>query len=88
MPGTDLKDPRWMYAKAAMFAGIAVCCAALLWMERPGWRTAALVALLAWASARVYYFMFYVIGNYADPDFKFSGVVSFLRYVASRRARK
>ena len=79
----DLQNPKWMYVKAAMFTGIGFCCAALIWMENPNWKTAALLALLAWASARIYYFMFYVIEKYADPNFKFSGVISFLRYLAT-----
>ena len=40
---------------------------------------------MAWASARLYYFMFYVIEKYVDGEYKFSGVFSFLKYVLSRR---
>jgi hypothetical protein len=81
----DLEDAKWMYAKAAMFLGIAACCASLLWMENPKWTTAVFIALLVWAAARLYYFMFYVITNYVDSGHKFSGVLSFVRYLLSKR---
>jgi len=58
--------------------------ATLLVLQSPTWRTALLVALVAWASARLYYFMFYVIEKYVDGAYKFSGVTSFVMYVLRR----
>jgi hypothetical protein len=77
----DLSDPKWMYLKASLLLLILLCSAALLLADEPSWRTAGLLALLVWASARVYYFMFYVIERYIDPSYRFSGVLSALRHL-------
>jgi len=82
----DLTDRRWIYVKGFLFVGIVLGASVLLWLENPGWRTAALVVLLIWSSARAYYFMFYVIENYVDGRYRFSGVCSFVRYLLTREA--
>ena len=82
----DLVNPRWMYVKAALLLVILLSCCALLLLEVPSWRAALLLALVVWASARLYYFMFYVIERYIDRSYRFSGIGSALRYVLGRRA--
>lgn len=83
----DLANPKWMYVKAAMFVCIGVACVAILLLDQPTLRTAVLLALAIWAFCRAYYFAFYVIEHYVDPDFKFSGLGSFVRYLISRDRR-
>jgi len=56
-------------------------------LEFPSWRLALLFALVIWASARLYYFMFYVIEKYIDPQYKFAGVGSFIMYMISSRKK-
>jgi hypothetical protein len=80
----DLKNPKVIYLKGALFVVMAVLAGALLVVETPTFRTAALVVVVAWASARAYYFMFYVIEKYVDGRFKFAGVTSFVLYVLGR----
>ena len=80
----DLDDPKWMYLKAALLLLILLSSACLLLSDRPTWRTGALLALLVWASARLYYFMFYVIERYIDSSYRFSGIVSALRHLLRR----
>ena len=53
----------------------------------PTWRTAGLLVVAIWAFARAYYFAFYVIEKYVDPGYKFSGLISFMRYLNGRRGR-
>ncbi len=77
----NLVNPTWMYVKAALLFVILLSCCTLLVMETPTWRTAALLALVIWASARLYYFIFYVIERYIDPSYRFSGIGSALRYL-------
>ena len=84
----DLADPKWMYGKAVLLFVILVLCCTLLLLETATWRTALLLSLVAWSSARLYYFMFYVIERYIDPSFHFSGIGSALRYFLTRRSRK
>jgi hypothetical protein len=82
----DLTDRRWIYLKGFLFAGIILGASVLLWLENPEWRTAALIMLLIWSSARAYYFIFYVIEKYVDSRYRFSGVCSFVRYLLTREA--
>jgi len=81
----DLKNPKWMYLKAGMFVLIGVLCFAVVLLQCPTLRTAALLLLMIWAFARAYYFAFYVVEKYADPGYKFSGLLSFARYLIKKR---
>ncbi len=81
----DLESAKWMVLKAALLLIILLLCCALLLLESPTWRTALAVALAVWASARLYYFFFYVIEHYIDPSFRFSGMGSALRYLLRRK---
>ena len=81
----DLANPKWMYLKAVLLLVILLSSAGLLLSDTPSWRTAALLVLVAWASARLYYFMFYVIERYIDSSYRFAGLVSALRYLLGRR---
>ena len=73
----DLKDSRLMYLKGVLFAVVLAVSAVLILIDNFGWRTAVLLCLVVWSSARLYYFMFYVIEKYVDPGYKFSGIFSF-----------
>ena len=86
---SDLTDPRWMYAKAVMFLLIGVLTFGLLLLPQGLWMRVGLQALLVWAFARAYYFVFYVIEHYVDEGYEFSGLLSFCQYlVAARRKRR
>jgi hypothetical protein len=82
----DITNPKLLWLKAILFLVIGVLCAGLLWLDLPRWRDAAFFLLAIWAFCRAYYFAFYVIQHYADPAFKFSGLISFARYMLSGRA--
>jgi hypothetical protein len=81
----DIRDPRLLYLKGALFLGLGVLASGILLAEHPGWRTAALLAIAVWAFARAYYFAFYVVEHYIDPGVRFAGLVAFLRYLLRRR---
>ena len=81
----DLKDKRLIYLKAFLFLVIILSSAILLILQSQSWQTVTLIIALIWASARLYYFMFYVIERYVDPNYKFSSVYSFLKYLLSRK---
>ncbi|MBN2216298.1 MAG: hypothetical protein JW719_02870 [Pirellulales bacterium] len=82
---TNLAKPWLMYLKAALLALVAMISCGLILLEHPRWHVAGLLVLAIWSSARVYYFMFYVIEKYVDPSYRFSGIASFVRYACSRR---
>ena len=83
----DLTNPRLIYAKGFLFLLGAMLATIALLCEHPEFKTAALLALAVWCFARFYYFAFYVIQHYIDPDYRFAGLWSFARYVLKRNRR-
>jgi hypothetical protein len=81
----DLTSKRWIVAKGVMFLGIAAAAAALVLVEMPSLRLAALLALLVWASCRFYYFLFYVLEHYVDPTMRYAGLLDLLSGMRRRR---
>jgi hypothetical protein len=82
----DLTNPNWIKAKGLLFLLIGIAAAILIFLGNPNWQTAVLLALAIWSFCRFYYFAFYVIEKYVDPTYKFSGLISFVRYLLSRRS--
>jgi hypothetical protein len=81
----ELKSSRWIVAKGLLFLILKLLCAALLALEYRSLRSAGLLVVAIWCFCRFYYFAFYVIERYVDPSYRFSGLVSFARYVFQRR---
>ena len=84
----DLQSPRWMGIKAALFIAIGLISCALILLEAPNLRVLALLVLAIWSFCRAYYFAFYVIEKYLDPTYRFSGILSALRYLLTHRNRR
>ena len=82
---TDIKSPRLLYAKGALFLLLGLLASGVLLALAPDVRVAALLAIAVWAFARAYYFAFYVVEHYVDPGFRFAGLTSFARYLLSGR---
>jgi hypothetical protein len=83
----DIKNPRLLYAKGALFVLGGIMAAGLILMERPTIKVALLLAIAIWCFARAYYFAFYVIEHYVDPSYKFAGLWAFFRYLLGNRKR-
>ena len=81
----DIRSPRLLYFKVVLFLFLGVLSAGLLLAEHASWKFAALLALSIWSFARAYYFVFYVIQHYIDPEFKFSGLWAFAQYLLRQR---
>jgi len=81
----DLSNPFWIKLKGLLFLFIGIAAAILLFLDSPTLRTAVLLVIAIWSFCRFYYFAFYVIEKYVDPDYKFSGLISFARYLFQRR---
>lgn len=81
----DLTDPRLIKLKGILFLVVGVMSGILLVLENPTWQTAGLLVVAIWCFCRFYYFAFYVIQNYVDPTYRFSGLWSFARYLWSKR---
>lgn len=73
--------------KAVLFVVMLMSAVALNLMHAELWMEVFTLVLIIWSSARIYYFMFYVIEKYVDSEFRFSSVYAFLKYVL-RKARE
>lgn len=80
----DLASRGLIVAKGLTFLVLAGVTAALLLLEAPSLRVAALLALLVWASCRFYYFLFYVLQHYVDPGLRYAGLLALLRQLRRR----
>lgn len=81
----DLTSPRAILLKGWLFLLLGLIAAGGLLALYFSWETALLLGIALWAFCRWYYFMFYVIEHYVDPDYKFAGLGSFLLYTFKRR---
>jgi len=84
----DIKSARLIYLKGALFLLLGGLSAALLLVEHFSLRTLALLSICIWAFCRFYYFLFYVIERYVDPEYRFAGLGSALRYLWKKRRRE
>ena len=84
----DLRSKKLIVLKGLLFLAILVTSAVLVFLQQPTWLTAALLAAIVWASARFYYFLFYVLEKYVDPSLRYSGLLALLTKLASRRDRE
>ena len=83
----ELTDPRWIKFKGFLFLIAGVLSSALLLREHPTFKVGLLLLISVWCLCRFYYFAFYVIEHYVDPEFRFSGLWSFVRHMLFRRNR-
>ncbi len=74
----DLKSKQLIVAKGLLFGVCLLLSGAALLLQAPSLQTALLIALLAWSSARLYYFLFYVLQTYVDPSLKYDGLWAML----------
>ncbi len=84
----DLSSKGLIVAKGLMFLALAGVTAALLLLEAPSLRVAALIAILVWASCRFYYFLFYVLQHYVDPGLRYAGLLALLGQIRRTRGAR
>jgi hypothetical protein len=77
----DLKNPRLIKLKGALFLFLTVLASALLLMRTPEISSVFLLVIALWAACRAYYFAFYVLHHYVDASFNYSGIGSLIRYL-------
>jgi hypothetical protein len=82
----DLQNKRVIVSKGLLFLLLIALSAGAIFCLAPGWRTALLLAVLIWASARFYYFLFYVLHTYVDPRYQYAGLVALVRSVLQKKA--
>jgi hypothetical protein len=84
---TDLTSPLAIKIKGGLFLVAGVAAGALLLWENPTLWMAALLVISVWCFCRFYYCAFYVIEHYVDPSYRFSGLLSFFRYLMQTQHR-
>jgi len=85
----DLKSKRLIVLKGFFFFLIILLSAVLIIMECPKFSVFILCLLLAWgASARFYYFLFYVLHQYVDPELKYTGIIHLITVLLKNRSEK
>lgn len=80
----DITSPRLLKLKAALFVFLGVLSATYLLLPRFSWIQLGLFVLSVWAFCRAYYFCFYVLQHYVDPQFRYAGLFSALQYLFRR----
>jgi heme/copper-type cytochrome/quinol oxidase subunit 4 len=83
----DLKSTAAIYLKGFLFSLMLMICAPWLVFESVIWKRILLTGVVIWSSARLYYFMFYVIEKYNDDDFRFSGLIDFFVYLVKGKTK-
>lgn len=83
--GRDIESPRLLSLKGLLFLVAAVMSGGILLADSPSFRTATLLLLCTGCACRFYYFAFYVIERYADPSYRFAGLLDFAVYLWKRR---
>ncbi len=84
----DLTSSKWIKVKGILFLLVGIVAGVLLLLEQTTWKVAGLLALSIWCFCRFYYFAFYVIEKYVDLGYKFSGLISFARYLCKHERKK
>ena len=83
----DLTSAFWIKVKGLLFLVIGIAAVVFLLLDNLKWQTAVLLAVAIWSFSRLYYFAFYVLEKYVDPGYKFSGLISFARYLLQRQKK-
>ena len=77
----NLTSSTWIKIKGLLFLFLGSLSATLIFLDHVTLKTGLLLLLTAWSFCRFYYFAFYVVQHYVDPDYRFSGLLSFARYL-------
>jgi hypothetical protein len=81
----DLQSKNLIVAKGLLFVLLGCSSAILIVVEGASWwKRLLLLAVCVWAFCRAYYFAFYVIARYLDPGYKYSGLLSAIRYLLKK----
>ena len=85
---TILANTRIILVKGFLFLFVGLFSLTLLASERLTLKETALIALAIWSFCRFYYFAFYVIEHYVDSAYRFTGLLSFARYMVGKETRR
>jgi hypothetical protein len=84
----DIKSVWLLHAKGFLFLVAGIIAFVGILREMPHWRVAALLAVGTWAFCRFYYYLFYVLENYAGRNQRYAGILDALKYLLIRKKKK
>ncbi len=83
----DIQSKALLHAKGLLFLLAGLIAVGGVLLESPRLRTVALLVIGIWSFCRFYYYLFYVLENYAGRGRRYAGIFDALRYVFTRRER-
>jgi hypothetical protein len=83
----DITSPRVLKLKGLLFVVLGGSAGTLLLLPAFSWQALGLLVLTVWAFCRAYYFGFYVLQHYADPSYRYAGILSLVEYLVTGRSR-
>ncbi len=84
----DINKVWLLYLKAFLLFLTGFISSILLVLLNFNVKTIVLLFLAIWGFCRAYYFAFYVIQHYVDPNYKFSGLIDFAKYSIKKAKSK
>jgi hypothetical protein len=88
-PGmTDITSKKLIVLKGTLFLLIVISSSMVILIKQPTLMAVLALCVLIWASARFYYFLFYVLERYVDPSLRYSGLLALLSALLRRRYRE
>ena len=81
----DLSSKRVIVAKRGNISWLAGMTATMLLLQSRSLRVAVMIGVLVWSSCRFYYFLFYVLEHYVDPNLRYAGLLALLGQVSRNR---
>ena len=81
----DIKEVWLLYLKGLLLFLTGFISSLLLFLLNFNFKTIVLLLLTIWGFCRAYYFAFYVIQHYFDPNYKFSGLIDFAKYSIKKK---
>ena len=84
-PFRDIRSRGLLHAKGLAFLSIGMMACGAILLEAPNVRVLVLLGFGIWGFCRFYYYLFYVLENYAGRGRRYAGVLDALKYVVFRR---
>lgn len=80
----DIRSKALLHVKGWLFLFTGLLAIAAILLESPTVRTALLLAIGVWGFCRFYYYLFYVLENYAGRRRKYAGILDALGHFLKR----
>lgn len=81
----DIKSRWLLHAKGFLFLFLGFLAGAMILVDSMNLRTVALLLIAIWGFCRFYYYLFYVLENYAGRERKYAGILDALKYLLTRK---